>query len=102
MFVHQIPLVQLTISNKKSDVAVPGFEPELPDSKSGELTTTLYRRTMLARWSPSFLACTQAILVSLYWWQYGGKHTQRRIGDLAMLFANLTVLQCRNLQCWQP
>ncbi len=92
MFVHQILHIHLTISSKNSDVAVPGFEPELPDSKSGVLTTTLYRRTMLARWPPSFLTCIQAILVSLYWWQYGTKHTQHRIVNLAMLFANLTVL----------
>ena len=29
--------------NKSSIIAVPGFEPGLPDSESGVLTTTLYR-----------------------------------------------------------
>ena len=32
------------ILTKLLGLAVPGFEPGLPDSKSGVLTTTLYRR----------------------------------------------------------
>ena len=32
------------IATEQNQVAVPGFEPGLPDSESGVLTTTLYRR----------------------------------------------------------
>lgn len=31
--------------HQERELAVPGFEPGLPDSESGVLTTTLYRRT---------------------------------------------------------
>ena len=43
------------IHKKVKLVAVPGFEPGLPDSKSGVLTTTLYRKkteTMLNQVAP--------------------------------------------------
>ena len=33
----------LADSNSELNIAVPGFEPGLPDSESGVLTTTLYR-----------------------------------------------------------
>ncbi len=32
------------IAMQQKHIAVPGFEPGLPDSESGVLTTTLYRR----------------------------------------------------------
>ena len=35
-----------------AEFAVLGFEPRLPDSKSGVLTTTLYRKKMTLLFSP--------------------------------------------------
>ena len=37
------------ISRKHKTFAVPGFEPGLPDSESGVLTTTLYRKLSLVQ-----------------------------------------------------